>query len=82
MTDKHDEHTGSSKFQKLGLLLALAFYIVSVIMVFRIQRGGDILDKNVKTITFAHWSLEDGFREGFDEASSCLKNIKQNRDRK
>jgi len=76
MTDKHDEHTGSSKFQKLGLLLALAFYIVSVIMVFRIQRGGDILDKNVKTITFAHWSLEDGFREGFDEAIKLFEEYK------
>ena len=76
MTDKHDEHTGSSKFQKFGLLLALAFYIVSVIMVFRIQRGGDILEKNVKTITFAHWSLEDGFREGFDEAIKLFEEYK------
>ena len=76
MTDKHDEHTGSSKFQKFGLLLALAFYIISVIMVFRFQRGGDILDKNVKTITFAHWSLEDGFREGFDEAIKLFEEYK------
>jgi raffinose/stachyose/melibiose transport system substrate-binding protein len=76
MADKNEEHAGSSKFQKLGLILALAFYLVSIIMVVRIQKGGDILDKNVKTITFAHWQLEDGFRQGFDEAIKLFEEYK------
>ncbi len=45
MADKNEEHLGSSKFQKAGLILALAFYILSIIMVLRIQTGGDIMDK-------------------------------------
>ena len=76
MADKNEEHLGSSKFQKAGLILALAFYIISIIMVLRIQTGGDIMDKNVKTITFAHWQLEDGFRNGFDEAIKLFEEYK------
>ena len=76
MGNKSDEHTGSSKFQKLGLIMGLAFYIVSAIMVASIQKGGSILDKNVKTITFAHWQLEDGFRQGFDEAIKMFEEYK------
>ena len=76
MADKNEEHFGSSKFQKAGLILALAFYILSIIMVLRIQTGGDIMDKNVKTITFAHWQLEDGFRKGFDEAIKLFEEYK------
>ena len=76
MADKYDENTGSSKFQKLGLILALAFYIVSIIMVVLGQKGGEFRDKDVKTITFAHWQLEDGFRQGFDEAIKLFEDYK------
>lgn len=76
MANKDAEHVSSSKFQKTGLLLALIFYLVSIIMVFRVNNGGEILDKDVKTITFAHWQLEDGFREGFDKAIKLFEQYK------
>jgi raffinose/stachyose/melibiose transport system substrate-binding protein len=62
---------------KIGLFLALAFYIVSVIMVgINTSESSEIIDSDVKTITIAHWQLEDGFREGFDEAIKLYEELK------
>ena len=36
----------------------------------------EIIDSEVKTITFAHWQLEDGFREGYSEAIKEFEKIK------
>ncbi len=56
-------------FNSLGLAILAGFFIVSVVMVIRNHGGMDVvLSSNTKVITFAHWQLEDGFREGFDEA--------------
>jgi raffinose/stachyose/melibiose transport system substrate-binding protein len=57
-----------SRFQVLGLVLTGLFYVVSVIMV----HGGSgnnaaAVVPGVKTITIAHWQLEEGYREGFDK---------------
>lgn len=64
------------KMQKLGLLLALAFYIISVIMVIINTGVTDIIDPDVKTLSFAHWQLEDGFREGYDDAIKRFQDLK------
>ncbi len=55
---------------RLGLVMAVVFYIVSIVMVAINTSGsvGVIGSKNVETITIAHWQLEDGFREGFEAA--------------
>lgn len=55
-------------FQRFGLLLAGIFYLVSIIAVYLNVCGRELLDTSVKTMTFAHWQLEDGFREGYNEA--------------
>ncbi len=57
-----------SRVQRFGLVLAALFFIVSVIMVIRNHGGLDVLTSDTQVITFAHWQLEDGFREGIDEA--------------
>ena len=48
--------------------MALAFYALSVIMVIINTRGTSFFDGGAETITIAHWQLEEGFRQGFDEA--------------
>jgi len=49
--------------------MALAFYVISVIMVaINTSESSGIIDSDVETITIAHWQLEDGFRQGFDKA--------------
>ncbi len=66
---KQDDSIHNSKFQKLGLLLAAAFFVFSVIMVIKNHGGMSVVfSPDTKVITFAHWQLEDGFREGFEEA--------------
>ena len=66
---KQDDSIQNSKFQKFGLLLAAAFFVLSVIMVIRNHGGMSVVfSPDTKVITFAHWQLEDGFREGFDAA--------------
>ena len=62
---------------KIGLFLALSFYIVSMIMVaINTSERSGITDENVETITIAHWQLEDGFRQGFDEAIKQYEALK------
>jgi len=71
-----DIHQGG-KFQKLGIILAVVFYIVSVIMVIRNYGGvSTVFDPGEKMLTIAHWQLEDGFREGIDEAISEYEKTK------
>jgi raffinose/stachyose/melibiose transport system substrate-binding protein len=67
MAKENSENNGSWK-GKIGLFMALAFYIVSVVMVIINTKGSSFIDGDAETITIAHWQLEDGFRQGFDEA--------------
>lgn len=58
----------NSKFQQFGLMLAGLFYMVACVMVYINTGGSSVINPKLKTISFAHWQLEDGFREGYDEA--------------
>ncbi len=74
---KKDLPENNSVANKVGLFLALAFYIVSVIMVaINTSESSGIIDSDVETITIAHWQLEDGFRQGFDEAIKQYEALK------
>jgi len=69
MKQKMDDVQHAGKFQKVGIVLAIAFYILSVIMVIRNYGGMSVMfDPDTKVITIAHWQLEDGFREGINAA--------------
>jgi len=69
MKQKTDDTQHAGRFQKVGIWLAIAFYILSVIMVVRNYGGMSVMfDPDTKVITIAHWQLEDGFREGIDAA--------------
>lgn len=68
--------TGRGRFQKLGLALAGLFYLASIIAVCLNISGRTLFDPSLKTITFAHWQLEDGFREGYDEAIKKFEEYK------
>ncbi len=70
----------SSWRQHLGAILFALFYLVSLIMVIRhgaFSRTAELTGvSDEHTITFAHWQLEDGFREGFDEAIRIFEELK------
>lgn len=66
----------TSHFQRLGLAVAGAFYLASVGYVLLVGDAGSTLAPDVKTITFAHWQLEDGYREGVDEAIRRFETLK------
>lgn len=68
MADREEKIDQGTKFNKLGIFLALAFYIFAVVMVSINTSTGNLLDQDVKTLTIAHWQLEDGFRQGIDAA--------------
>jgi raffinose/stachyose/melibiose transport system substrate-binding protein len=61
---------------RLGLILAGLFYLVSVFYVMYNSEETRLLNSEEVTITFAHWNLEDGFREGFDEAIRLFQELK------
>ncbi|MFA6715535.1 MAG: extracellular solute-binding protein [Victivallales bacterium] len=63
-------------FQNIGLILAGLFYLVACVIVFVNNSGGKLLAPSQKTITFAHWNLEDGFREGYAEAIQRFEDYK------
>ncbi len=66
---KKDLPESNRAANRFGLVMALGFYMVSVVMVIINTSGGDnLIERGVETITIAHWQLEDGFREGFAEA--------------
>ena len=66
---KLDDVQSAGRFQKVGLILAVAFYILSVIMVIRNHGGMSVVfSPDTKVITIAHWHIEDGFREGISAA--------------
>ena len=72
-----EEKMKKSKIQSFGLVLAGAFYVLACIMVLiNSTRSGGLLRPGVKTITFAHWQLEDGFREGYAEAIRLFEEYK------
>ena len=70
MSDRNrDEVYSAGRFQKLGLWLAVLFYVLSVVMVIRNCGGMSVVfSPDTRVITIAHWQLEDGFREGIDAA--------------
>ena len=63
-----------------GGILALVFYVISCIFVARNNANAGTKNENlsgsVKTITIAHWQLEDGFRESIDYAIKEFEKIK------
>lgn len=66
---KKDLPENNSIANRIGLFMALGFYLTSIIMVWiNTSECGGIVDSDVETITIAHWQLEDGFRQGFDDA--------------
>ena len=69
------ESTGN-KFRQIGLILAGLFYLVACVMVYINTNGKEMLDPDLRTITFAHWQLEDGFREGYAEAIKEFEKLK------
>jgi ABC-type glycerol-3-phosphate transport system substrate-binding protein len=73
---KSDSEPRGSKFQKFGLIITILFYLLSCIIVYTNNSGGTILDPDVKVISFAHWQLEDGFREGYAEAIKQFEALK------
>ena len=59
----------NSDFNRVGLIMALTFYAVSVVMVvLNTADGNGLMKDDVKRIYIAHWHLEDGYREGIDDA--------------
>ncbi len=78
MAKKHvDEVQSAGRFQKVGLILVVVFFIVSVVMVIRNHGGMSVVfSPDTKVITFAHWQLEDGFREGFQAAIADYEKLK------
>ncbi len=61
---------------RIGLVLFGIFYLVSCVMVFLHTSAEKVVDPELKTLTFAHWNLEDGFREGFNEAIRLFEELK------
>lgn len=56
-------------FNLTGMAMLVSFFVLSAAMVVRNHGGMEVmLSSDTKVIVFAHWQLEDGFREGFDEA--------------
>ena len=70
------EKRKNNKLKFIGLSLVGVFYLLSCIVVYFNNTGQKIIDPSLKTITFAHWNLEDGFREGFDEAIKRFEELK------
>lgn len=64
-------------FNLLGVVILVAFFLTSLLMVIRNHGGMDVmLSSDTKVITFAHWQLEDGFREGFEQAITEYEKMK------
>ncbi len=79
---KKDLSENGSGTNRLGLIMAIVFYVISVVMVaINTSSSSAMIGKNVETITIAHWQLEDGFREGFDEAIKQYEEIMKARGR-
>lgn len=76
MVDAEEKIDSGTKVNKLGLGLALAFYVLSIVMVIINTSEGGLLENEAKTITIAHWQLEDGFRQGFGEAIKKYEELK------
>ena len=53
--------------QFIGLILAAISYIFCAIDVNFLSKSSVSIFDDTKTITIAHWQLEEGFRDGFDE---------------
>jgi len=76
----HEEETQSSWFYKSGLVLAGACYLVSAFYVNFFGASGSSLSLGgERVLTVAHWQLEDGFREGLDEAFREFEKIQAQR---
>jgi ABC-type glycerol-3-phosphate transport system substrate-binding protein len=53
--------------QRLGILVALAAYGISVVWVLQNSSARRVIDPDIRELTVAHWQLEDGYREGMEE---------------
>ncbi len=70
-----------SRFQhilnRIGLICFLIFFGISTVMVIRSSsRSGGLFPSDVRRLTFAHWQLEDGFREGYADAIRVYEKLK------
>ena len=63
-------------FQKLGLGVAAMFYLGAVVWVYFLSPSAVEFEPGVKVITIAHWQLEDGFRDGVNEAIKRFEKMK------
>jgi len=77
-----NETKGASRFQRVGIAIAAVFYLASVGYVLFMGGAKDVLDPELETITFSHWQLEDGYREGVQEAIRRFEELKARQGRK
>lgn len=73
---KSEKHEYNSKTLKFGLTMAVAFYVLSAIMVMINTSENSIVDPDTTSITIAHWHLEDGYREGMDKLIELYEKMK------
>ena len=81
MKEKNPDNSRIKKIiSAIGGIIAVVFYIISCLAVVRnnaiAQAENSSTDGKLKTITIAHWQLEDGFREGIDYAIKEFEKIK------
>lgn len=77
MAENNSKNQNSTSFfQRLGLLLAGVFYVFAIIYVHFLGENEAALVPGVKRITLAHWQLEDGFREGYEEMITSFEALK------
>ena len=82
MKEKNTDNNRRKKIiSALGGILALTFYIISCFVVAHNNSVAGSKNKKspesaAKTITIAHWQLEDGFREGIDYAIKEFEKLK------
>ncbi|MFA5291728.1 MAG: extracellular solute-binding protein [Phycisphaerae bacterium] len=65
-----------SSFRAFGVYIALFFYGVSIFYVYFLGADKTAFESDTKVITIAHWQLEDGFREGFNDAIALFELLK------
>jgi len=74
---RRDPETGGLTFHRLGLAAAGLFYLAAIIHVLFLGKGRGALDPDVTELVLAHWQLEDGYREGFEEMIRLFEEMKR-----
>ncbi|MFH1613560.1 MAG: extracellular solute-binding protein [Planctomycetota bacterium] len=69
-------------FRLFSAGFVIMFYLAAVLYVHFIGKNKDALGPAVNTITLAHWQLEDGYREGFNEMIRRFEALKAKQGRK